>query len=195
MRTFENPLRPKFAELHFLDTSVNKLRGVVFAPADGRRHGAGGARHQEDPRPRRGPARADPDGRHVRGVALYLLGHNAFRLRDVGSVPRPVATVAAPALIPVAVRPRPWSPSGPRRGSWRHSRPTRRRGTGRSGAQAARCALRPSGSRPPRATRGPPPMAPLGGIRVNTIPGFLYGSPPAPARKGAFRNAHHPNAR
>jgi hypothetical protein len=129
------------------------------------------------------------------GVALYLLGHNAFRLRDVGSVPRLVATVAALALTPVAVRPRPWSPSGPRRGSWRHSRPTRRRGTGRSGAQAARCALRPSGSRPPRATRGPSPMAPLGGIRVNTIPGFLYGSPLAPARKGAFRNAHHPNAR
>jgi hypothetical protein len=156
MRTFENPLRPKFAEQHFLDTSVNKLRGVVFAPADGRRHGAGGARHQEDPRPRRGPARADPDGRHVRGVALYLLGHNAFRLRDVGSVPRLVATVAALALIPVAVRPRPWSPSGPRRGSWRHSRPTRRRGTGRSGAN---CAARPEAIRFAAATRHARPVS------------------------------------
>jgi low temperature requirement protein LtrA len=39
------------------------------------------------------------------GVALYLLGHNAFRLRDVGSVsiPRLVATVFSCALIPVAV--------------------------------------------------------------------------------------------
>jgi low temperature requirement protein LtrA len=39
------------------------------------------------------------------GVALYLLGHNAFRLRDVGSVsvPRLVVTVFCCALIPVAV--------------------------------------------------------------------------------------------
>jgi low temperature requirement protein LtrA len=39
------------------------------------------------------------------GVALYLLGHNAFRLRDVGSVsvPRMVVTVLCCALIPVAV--------------------------------------------------------------------------------------------
>jgi low temperature requirement protein LtrA len=39
------------------------------------------------------------------GVALYLLGHNAFRLRDVGrvSVPRLVVTVLCCALIPVAV--------------------------------------------------------------------------------------------
>jgi low temperature requirement protein LtrA len=38
------------------------------------------------------------------GVALYLLGHNAFRLRDVGSVsvPRLVVTVLCCALIPVA---------------------------------------------------------------------------------------------
>ncbi len=38
------------------------------------------------------------------GVALYLLGHNAFRLRDVGSVsvPRLVVTALACALIPVA---------------------------------------------------------------------------------------------
>ena len=39
------------------------------------------------------------------GAALYLLGHNAFRLRDVGSVsvPRLVVAVASCALIPVAV--------------------------------------------------------------------------------------------
>jgi len=38
------------------------------------------------------------------GVALYLLGHNAFRLRDVGSVsvPRLVVTVLCCALIPLA---------------------------------------------------------------------------------------------
>jgi low temperature requirement protein LtrA len=43
------------------------------------------------------------------GVALYLLGHNAFRLREVGSVsvPRVVVTVLCCALIPVAV----WIPS------------------------------------------------------------------------------------
>jgi hypothetical protein len=90
------------------------------------------------------------------GVALYLLGHNAFRLRDVGSVPRLVATVAALALTPVAVRPRPWSPSGPRRGSWRHSRPTRRRGTGRSGAN---CAARPEAIRLAAATRHARPVS------------------------------------
>ena len=40
------------------------------------------------------------------GVALYLLGHNAFRLRDAGSisVPRLVATAAALVLIPLALR-------------------------------------------------------------------------------------------
>jgi low temperature requirement protein LtrA len=39
------------------------------------------------------------------GVALYLLGHNAFRLRDVRSVsvPRLVVAVLCCALIPVAV--------------------------------------------------------------------------------------------
>jgi low temperature requirement protein LtrA len=39
------------------------------------------------------------------GVALYFLGHNAFRLRDVGSVsvPRLVVTVLCCALIPLAV--------------------------------------------------------------------------------------------
>src|ERR687893_296037 len=39
------------------------------------------------------------------GVALFLLGHNAFRLRDVGSVsvPRLVLTVLCCGLIPVAV--------------------------------------------------------------------------------------------
>ena len=39
------------------------------------------------------------------GAALYLLGHNAFRLRDVGSisVPRLVVTVASCAVIPVAI--------------------------------------------------------------------------------------------
>ena len=39
------------------------------------------------------------------GVALYLLGHNAFRLRDVGSlsVPRLVVAILCCALIPVAV--------------------------------------------------------------------------------------------
>ncbi|MBA2712035.1 MAG: low temperature requirement protein A, partial [Rubrobacteraceae bacterium] len=39
------------------------------------------------------------------GVALYLLGHNAFRLRDVGtvSVPRLVVTALCLALIPVGV--------------------------------------------------------------------------------------------
>jgi low temperature requirement protein LtrA len=43
------------------------------------------------------------------GVALYLLGHNAFRLREIGSVsvPRVVVTVLCCALIPVAV----WIPS------------------------------------------------------------------------------------
>jgi low temperature requirement protein LtrA len=40
------------------------------------------------------------------GVALYLLGHNAFRLREVGSVsvPRLAATAVSLALIPAAVR-------------------------------------------------------------------------------------------
>jgi low temperature requirement protein LtrA len=39
------------------------------------------------------------------GVALYLFGHNAFRLRDVGniSVPRLVVTVLCCAVIPVTV--------------------------------------------------------------------------------------------
>src|SRR5918996_3603536 len=39
------------------------------------------------------------------GVALYLLGHNAFRVREEGSlsVPRLVVTVLCCALIPVAV--------------------------------------------------------------------------------------------
>jgi low temperature requirement protein LtrA len=39
------------------------------------------------------------------GVALYLLGHNAFRLREVGSVsvPRLVVTVVCLGLIPVGV--------------------------------------------------------------------------------------------
>jgi low temperature requirement protein LtrA len=39
------------------------------------------------------------------GVALYLLGHNAFRLRGIGSVsvPRLVATILCCALIPLAV--------------------------------------------------------------------------------------------
>jgi low temperature requirement protein LtrA len=38
------------------------------------------------------------------GIALYLLGHNAFRLRDVGtvSVPRLVLTALCLALIPLA---------------------------------------------------------------------------------------------
>ena len=39
------------------------------------------------------------------GVALYLLGHNAFRLREVGSVsvPRVAVAILCCALIPVAV--------------------------------------------------------------------------------------------
>jgi low temperature requirement protein LtrA len=39
------------------------------------------------------------------GVALYLLGHNAFRLREVGSMsaPRLVVTMLCLALIPLAV--------------------------------------------------------------------------------------------
>ena len=39
------------------------------------------------------------------GVALYLLGHNAFRLRDVGSVsvPRLLVTVLCCAFVPLAV--------------------------------------------------------------------------------------------
>jgi low temperature requirement protein LtrA len=39
------------------------------------------------------------------GVALYLLGHNAFRLREVGSVsaPRLVVTMLCLTLIPLAV--------------------------------------------------------------------------------------------
>ena len=39
------------------------------------------------------------------GVALYLLGHNAFRLRDVGSVSVPslVVAILCCALIPIAV--------------------------------------------------------------------------------------------
>jgi hypothetical protein len=38
-------------------------------------------------------------------VALYLLGHNGFRLRSVGSVsvPRLVVTMLCLALIPLAV--------------------------------------------------------------------------------------------
>jgi hypothetical protein len=41
----------------------------------------------------------------VRRRLLYLLGHNAFRLRDVGSVsvPRLVVTILYCALVPVAV--------------------------------------------------------------------------------------------
>lgn len=40
------------------------------------------------------------------GVALYLLGHNAFRLRDVGSVSvsRLIVTALACALIPAATQ-------------------------------------------------------------------------------------------
>lgn len=40
------------------------------------------------------------------GVALYLLGHNAFRLRDAGSVSvaRLVAAGLALALVPLAAR-------------------------------------------------------------------------------------------
>ncbi len=40
------------------------------------------------------------------GVALYLFGHNAFRLRDVGSVsiPRLTASAISLALLPAAVR-------------------------------------------------------------------------------------------
>jgi low temperature requirement protein LtrA len=40
------------------------------------------------------------------GVALYLLGHNAFRLRDVGSVSveRLVAAAASLALVPLALQ-------------------------------------------------------------------------------------------
>jgi low temperature requirement protein LtrA len=43
------------------------------------------------------------------GVALYLLGHNGFRLREVGSVsvPRLVVTMLCLVLIPLAV----WVPS------------------------------------------------------------------------------------
>jgi low temperature requirement protein LtrA len=43
------------------------------------------------------------------GVALYLLGHNGFRLREVGSLsaPRLVVTMLCLALIPLAV----WVPS------------------------------------------------------------------------------------
>ena len=39
------------------------------------------------------------------GVALYLLGHNAFRLRDVGSVsiPRLIAAAVSLALLPLAI--------------------------------------------------------------------------------------------
>jgi hypothetical protein len=39
------------------------------------------------------------------GAALYLLGHNAFRLREVGSVsvPRLVVTMLCLVLIPLAV--------------------------------------------------------------------------------------------
>jgi low temperature requirement protein LtrA len=39
------------------------------------------------------------------GVALYLLGHNAFRLRDAGSVsvPRLVVAILCCALVPLAV--------------------------------------------------------------------------------------------
>jgi low temperature requirement protein LtrA len=39
------------------------------------------------------------------GIALYLLGHNAFRLREEGSlsVPRLVVAVVCLGLIPVAV--------------------------------------------------------------------------------------------
>ena len=39
------------------------------------------------------------------GAALYLLGHNAFRLRDVGNIsaPRLVVTILCCAFIPVAV--------------------------------------------------------------------------------------------
>jgi hypothetical protein len=49
------------------------------------------------------------------GVALYLLGHNAFRLRDQGSVsvPRLVVTILCCALVPLVVSVAPLSsPSG-----------------------------------------------------------------------------------
>ena len=57
------------------------------------------------PSPTSGPAGHDPGRSAVRGVALYLLGHNAFRLRDEGSVSvsRLVVAVVCLALIAVAV--------------------------------------------------------------------------------------------
>jgi low temperature requirement protein LtrA len=52
------------------------------------------------------PLGAVPAAALCGGVALYLLGHNAFRLRDTGSVsvPHLAATAVSLPLIPVAVR-------------------------------------------------------------------------------------------
>jgi low temperature requirement protein LtrA len=51
------------------------------------------------------PLQAIPAVALCGGVALYLLGHNGFRLREIGSVsvPRLVVTVLCCALIPLAV--------------------------------------------------------------------------------------------
>jgi low temperature requirement protein LtrA len=51
------------------------------------------------------PLRTIPAVAQCGGVALYILGHNAFRLREEGSVsvPRLVVTILCLALIPVGV--------------------------------------------------------------------------------------------
>ena len=72
------------------------------------------------------------------GVALYLLGHNAFRLRDEGSVsvPRLVVTILCWRSSPWRCRSPPSSPSP----SWRRCcagwPPSRRRPLGSSGASS-----------------------------------------------------------
>ena len=74
------------------------------APADGGRDRAVRARREEGARAHRRPAEGHARLRAVRGLALYLLAHVVFRLRNVGSVnwPRVVTAAVCLALIPLA---------------------------------------------------------------------------------------------
>ena len=82
--------RDSYSYLH-----LPMVAGIIFAALGAKQTLA----HVDD------PLGAIPAVALCGGVALYLLGHNAFRLRDVGSisVPRLVVTILCCALIPVAV--------------------------------------------------------------------------------------------
>src|SRR4028118_2136512 len=120
--------RPAVKPLTHDGRDLQRRRARMLAGADARcipspgplrrrRPPPSGAPRPPRPPPRPPPKRAGPgcwpgptpDASYPQGysdgVALYLLGHNAFRLREVGSVsvPRLVVTVLCCALIPVAV--------------------------------------------------------------------------------------------